>query len=235
MTTALIDGDAIAYRTAASCEPTKIKEHLESKEDALFRCEELVRRILLETEAESYKIYIGGSDNFRYEYNPDYKANRKDTPRPTWLEDTRECLVVNHQATICNGQEADDALGIYQCNNINTVIVGVDKDLLMIPGNHYNFVTSTFREQSQVAAMQWFYYQLIMGDRSDNIFGFDGVARATVPKKLETTISQLNNFLEEKEMFEFVRDLYNDDDRLLMNGRCLWIRRQEGEIWQFPT
>jgi len=74
-----------------------------------------------------------------------------------------------------------------------------------------------------------------MGDRTDKVFGFEGNARQKVPKKLEHVMEQLENFDDELDMFGFVRDLYNNDDTLLMNGICLWIRRQEGEIWQFPT
>jgi len=85
-----------------------------------------------------------------------------------------------------------------------------------------------------VDAIRHFYWQLIMGDRTDNIFGFDGKARQTVPKKLEPTLTELASYDDELDMFEFVRSLYNDDERLLMNGICLWIRRNPDEIWQFP-
>jgi hypothetical protein len=105
----------------------------------------------------------------------------------------------------------------------------------MIPGEHFNFVTGTHREQFPIPAIRHFYYQLIMGDRTDNIFGFDGKARQSVPKKLESTIAELESYDDELDMFEFVRALYGDDERLLMNGICLWIRRQEDEIWKFPT
>lgn len=227
MTTALIDGDIIAYRCAAASEN-------ESKEVALLRASDLMQRILDETKAEKYLVYLTGSNNFRYRYNPEYKANRKDTPRPQWLQDVREHLVVDWKASVEDEQEADDAMGIYQMANKETIICTIDKDLLMIPGEHYNFVTGVHREQYTIPAIRHFYYQLIMGDRTDNIFGFDGKARQTVPKKLESTIAELESYDDELDMFEFVRNLYNDDERLLMNGICLWIRRNEEEIWSPP-
>lgn len=220
--------DIVAYRCAAASEN-------EPKEVAILRASELMQRILHETSANKYFAYLTGSDNFRLEYNPEYKANRKDVPKPRWLQDIREHLVLEWKASVEDGQEADDAMGIHQVANPDTIICTIDKDLLMIPGHHYNFITGTFREQFTIPAIRHFYYQLIMGDRADNIFGFDGKARHSVPKKLESTIAELDSYDNELDMFEFVRNLYNDDERFLMNGRCLWIRRQENEVWNFPT
>lgn len=228
MTTALIDADIVCYRCAAASEN-------EPRDVALLRASELMQRIINETKADNYLAYLTGSDNFRNQFNPEYKANRKDTPRPRWLQDVREHLVLEWKATVEDGQEADDAMGIYQMANKETIICTIDKDLLMIPGEHYNFVTGVHREQFTIPAIRHFYWQLIMGDRTDNIFGFDGKARHSVPKKLEATLTELDSYDDELDMFNFVRDLYNDDDRLLMNGICLWIRRNEGEIWKFPT
>jgi len=106
---------------------------------------------------------------------------------------------------------------------------------LMIPGEHYDFVKSIRRDVYNIPAMRHFYWQLIMGDRTDNVFGFDGIARQKVPKKLEPIMAELENLDDELDMYGFVRDLYNDDDTLVKNGICLWIRRQEGEIWIPPT
>jgi DNA polymerase I len=227
MTIALLDGDIVAYRCAATAENDPV-------EVALVRADELIKRILHETEAHSYECFLTGSGNFRLTFNPEYKANRKDLPKPKWLQQVREHLVINWQASVEENQEADDALGIYQCANKDTTICSIDKDLLQIPGFHYNFVTGEHREIFNIPAIRHFYYQLIMGDRTDNIFGFDGKARATIPKKLQTVIDELQSYDDEHDMFDFVRDLYSDDDRFLMNGRCLWIRRKPDEIWEFP-
>lgn len=228
MTVALIDGDIVAYRCAAASEN-------EPKEVAVLRASDLMNRIIQETEAESYSVFLTGGDNYRYKYNPDYKANRKDVPKPQYLQDIREYLVVDWKASVEDGQEADDAMGIMQMATKDTVICTIDKDLLMIPGEHYNFVSGVKREQHPLAAIQHFYWQLIMGDRTDNIFGFDGKARQTVPKKLESVMEQLASCDNELDMFDFVRGLYGNDERLLMNGICLWIRREPDEIWKFPT
>jgi 5'-3' exonuclease len=218
-------------------------------EVAIMRADDLMRRIMEETGATSYKAFLTGSDNFRLEHNPAYKANRKDVPRPRWLQDVRQHLVLNYNASVEDGQEADDALGIYQCRQNQlikdnwegelcpvspTTICSIDKDLLMIPGFHYNFVTGEHLEQHPIPAIRRMYYQLLMGDRTDNIFGFDGIARQTIPKKLQHVFDELASYDDELDMFEFVRGLYDNDETLLKNGRCLWIRRKEKELWEFP-
>jgi len=233
MTTALIDGDIICYRSAASCQQKGIT--VEPVEVAIMRVNDLMQRILHETESDSYKAYLTGSNNFRYEVNPDYKGNRKDVPRPEWLQQCREHLVVEWKATVEDGQEADDALGIEQMRSKDTIICSIDKDLLMIPGEHYDFVKGIRREQFSIPAIRHFYWQLLMGDRTDNIFGFDGKARQSVPKFLEPVFEELASYDDELDMFGLVQSLYNDDARLLMNGRCLWIRREPEQVWNFPT
>lgn len=234
MTCVLVDADIVAFRSAASCEPCKTRDYVEPVEVAIMRADDLMRRIMEETGATSYKAFLTGSDNFRLEHNPAYKANRKDVPRPRWLQDVREHLVLQWNASVEDGQEADDALGIHQCANENTTICSIDKDLLMIPGFHYNFVTGEHLEQHPIPAIRRMYYQLLMGDRTDNVFGFDGIARQKVPNKLQHIFDELDSYDDELDMFDFVRNLYNDDTTLLKNGRCLWIRRKEGELWNFP-
>ena len=232
MTIALVDGDIVAYRCAASCEKKGIVS--ESLEVCLFRIDDLMTRILHETAASSYVCFLTGSNNFRYKVNPEYKANRKDTPRPAYLQDAREYLITHWKAKIEDEQEADDAMGIYQTANENTIICTIDKDLLMIPGKHFNFVSGVFKDQSPLEGTRHFYWQLIMGDRTDNVMGFDGIARQTVPKKLEWAMAELQDCQTEEAMFTLVQNMYNDDERMLMNGQCLYIRKQEHEMWEFP-
>lgn len=233
MTTVLADADIIAYRCAASCEKQGVV--VEDSWVCLKRVDELMQRILAETGASNHKAFLTGSDNFRNTINPEYKANRKDTRRPQWLQHAREHLVTQWGASVEDGQEADDAMGIYQCANTDTVIASIDKDMLMIPGRHYNFVREEYKEVNELEGIRHFYWQLIMGDKTDNIMGFDGIARQTVPQKLMWAMAELEDCQNESMMYDLVRGMYNDDERMLMSGRCLWIRREEGQIWQPPN
>lgn len=234
--TALVDADIVAYRCAASCEKQGIV--VESPEVATMRVDELMQRILHETAAYDYQAFLTGSDNFRLKYNPEYKANRKDTKRPDYLQLCREHLVVHWKAQVADGYEADDSMGIEQTKSPDTTIIcTIDKDLLQVPGEHYNFVKQEFKTVSPKEGLLSFYWQTIMGDRTDNIFGFDGLARNTIPKKLEYLYEELQHASQmgtELDMLDIVRSKYDNDERLLMNGICLWIQREPNQIWEFP-
>lgn len=208
--------------------------------------------MLHETNAMQYRSYLTGSDNFRYKIYPEYKANRKDLPKPRWLQAVREHLVTEWNSVVTDGIEADDALGIEQCASNNdsgdtTIIISIDKDLLMIPGRHYAFETSgtsslgnkwnkpaVFKTVSPLEGLRNFYYQLIMGDRADNIPGFDGKMRQKTPQFLEPAVAYLDECMNEWEMFEHVRNMYNNDEAMLVSGRCLYIWQKENDEWNFP-
>lgn len=213
------DGDIFAHRIGYA-------KKLQSLEDNLLGVDTLIRDILSETGADEYKIFLSGGPTFRHEINPEYKANRKDMERPPYLQEIREFLVTEWSAVVCDGIEADDALGINQTND--SFICSLDKDLLQIPGMHYNFVKKEWRQVDPWDGLKFFYEQLLVGDTVDNIFGIYGIG----PKKAQKALQWCES---EAELFEVVRDLYNDDARLLMNGRCLKIQTTEGELWQFPS
>ena len=227
----LIDADIVAYRCSAATEN-------DAEDIAHWQASEMVRRIVHETNAMQYHLYLTGSDNFRYSVYPDYKANRKDVPKPTWLQSVRAHLVTEWGAKVINGIEADDQLGIDQMMYDGTsIIASIDKDLLMIPGFHYNFVKQEMRTVSPLEGLRHFYTQLIMGDRSDNIPGYDGKMRVKVPKFLEADVAYLEECMSESEMFEHVASMYDAGigrEQLVINGKLLWIMRKENDHWNPP-
>ena len=98
---------------------------------------------------------------------------------------------------------------------------------MQIPGNHYSFVKKQFHTVEYIDGVRQLYLQMLIGDASDNIRGVEKIG----PVKAGKLLNHINN---EKEMFDIVRALYNDDDRLLKNGKLLYIRREDNEVWQFP-
>lgn len=236
MTTALIDADIVAYRCAASCEKQSVV--VEPEAIALARVDELMQRTIHETNSEFYYPYLTGTGNFRYKYYPEYKANRVDSVKPVYLEACREYLVTQWKAQVSEGCEADDLMAIEQTKNPDeTIICTIDKDLLQVPGRHYNFVKQEFMTVTPKEGLFNFYWQFIMGDRADNIFGFDGLARTTIPKKLQWLYDEIqfaSQMGTERDMFDIVREQYNDDVRLLANGICLWMQREPEQLWEFP-
>lgn len=234
----LLDMDLVAYRAAASCEPTKTKPYLEPPEVALWRVHDMIERICIATNSSEIEGYLGGSDNFRYNIYPEYKGNRKDKPKPTYLEDCRELLVTQYRANIVNGYEADDALGIAQTKyEGNSRICSLDKDLLMVPGWHWNWVNLEAKLVSPLDGLKCFYRQLILGDKSDNIKGFDGALRGTCPKFIEKLQEPINHMTDEIDMYSYVYDIYAETENspdLHVNAQLLYILKEENKFWQPP-
>lgn len=214
MTTALIDADIVAYRNAAASEGDGL-------DIALIRVDKMMRDILEATKASTYKSFLSGDTNFRNEINPEYKANRKDIVRPQYLNQCKEYLVTEWNSRVTDGYEADDALGFNQTED--TIICTIDKDLMMIPGKHYNFVKGEFADVTEIEGLKAFYRQMLVGDTSDNIRGVSGIG----PVKAAKAVNHLQT---EVEMFKQVQQYYEEDsDRFWMNADCLWIMRKEGE------
>ncbi len=207
-----MDADLVVYRVAATCDT----DEEGALEIALLRCDKLMQDICYATDSDNYRAFLTGRNNFRKRINPEYKANRKDTVPPRYLQQCRDFLIQNWNAEVTEGCEADDALGMAQNND--TIICTLDKDLDMIPGLHYNWVRNEIYDINEVDALRNFYKQLLIGDRSDNIFGVAGIGKVKAARLIDP--------LEyEEDMYKVVRDLYNDDDRLCLNSECLWIWR----------
>lgn len=230
---ALIDGDIVCFRCAASAEG--------ESEDwiAKARAKELMEQILHDTNATSWKVYLTCPDrelNFRRKIYPEYKANRDKQPTPRWLAACKDYLVSDWKAEVTWGYEADDALGVEQTKSLesgfdpeepltlNTIICSIDKDLKQIPGRHYNFVRKEFDEVSEIKGWHNFYEQLLIGDPADNIKGCPGIGRKKAPRVLEGCES-------ENDMFEQVRNTYNDDEAMMLNGQLLYIWRELNDRW----
>jgi 5'-3' exonuclease len=227
----LIDGDIVNYRCAASVEPSKKlgpiefteEENNRDREIAIARVNTLMRELLHTTQADTYQCFVSGRNNFRYRVNPEYKANRKDTVDPRFRTDCKTFLINEWNAQVSTGCEADDILGIAQTED--SIIASIDKDLLMIPGWHYNWVKDERTYTTPLDGIRFLYKQMLIGDKADNIFGVDGLG----PVKSTKLIDHLET---EEEMIEVVYNLYNQNaKRFVQNAMCLWILQEEGITW----
>ena len=247
---ALIDGDIVTHRVGFTTEQEKFGI-------AKARCDEMLDGILIDTDATEYRIYLSDTteNGFRREIYPEYKMNRV-APKPKHYDRLKEYLLTEWSAKITLEQEADDALGIDQdkvgykepphTGEYKTVICTIDKDLLQIPGIHWNFVKKEWREISPEEGMKRFYHQLIMGDTADNVKGVRGIGEVKAARIL-------GQMTKENDMFEATYNTYADwlkvlwnSEKLdefqthqvyniiLTNGRVLKIRQEENELWHFP-
>lgn len=219
----LIDGDMVAYRAAASCEPTKIKPERESLDEAIFRANDLLYRIIDTCASNEFRVFLSGGRNFRKQLDPQYKANRDGKPQPAYLDSIRELLVREWNAELCDGYEADDGIGMAREKCPESIIVSNDKDFRQLGGEIFNPVRNggEFEVVDSVEAARAFYSQMLEGDTSDNIRGVDGIGKVRAGRLLADKSPE--------EMHSIVYDLYGDPRRFLLNYRLLRILRDEKE------
>lgn len=168
--TPLIDADVICYRVGFA-----VKED-EPVEYALSTVKNVLNNIMDRfPEATSRRVFLTGKNNFRDALATilTYKGNRDPNKKPYYYSEIRDYLIDHQGAEVVDGQEADDAQAIEQWRNKDksTVIVGIDKDLYMIPGYHYNWVTDELKYVNLADANTHFFHQMLTGDSTDNILG----------------------------------------------------------------
>ena len=148
-----------------------------------------IAEIMKSTNSTGYKIYLTSNDKSNYRFDvatiQTYKGNRT-AGKPAHYDALREYLVGEWGAIMIEGKEADDEMATEQYQSeVDTIICTQDKDLDMIPGMHYNFITKNLYETSDPGHLKlvknnkklegggllWFYAQCLLGDSADNIPG----------------------------------------------------------------
>lgn len=181
--TALIDGDILVWKAAASAQSQQLdeKEFLDRIE---FDIEDWKRRAF----CSDVIICLSGprDSNFRKDVYPLYKANRPDE-RPEFHGMGIEILTKNHTIFKREALEADDCLGLLATLRgpdgepvvMNPVIVSEDKDLRTVSGWHFNPNITAKRGEdfptfvTRQAAERAFITQWMIGDATDGYKGID--------------------------------------------------------------
>jgi len=225
MMKALIDGDILVYRIGFASEE-------ETESIAMARCSEFIEDLILFNGFGEYQGYLTGKKNFRNEIavTAPYKGNRK-SAKPKHYQLLRDYMESAWAFTMIEDQEADDAIGIaaYEMEVGEYCICSIDKDLDMLRGDHYNFVKDERYFITEEEGIKNFYKQLLMGDRVDNIIGIKGIGTV----KAERLLKECKN---ENEMYLAILEAYDgNEERVLENGRLLWIRRQHNQLWTPPN
>ena len=157
-------------------------------------------------------------------------ASYKKTRRPNkWVNKVRKKLLDMGFAQVDDEWEADDLIKdrAIELGTDNVVICTMDKDLKQIPGIHFDYYRKPSKNYdefgkliyndprglafyTQFEASLFFWTQMLVGDRSDNIQGVKGIG----PKRAEKLLKGLKTA---KEMKETVLQTYLDklgDDAL---------------------
>lgn len=223
----LIDGDIIAYRAGFSSNDLTAT-HAESKVD------ELISKILEDTEGfadNNYEVYLTGKGNFRFDIATtlEYKGNRKDATKPVHLKHIREYMISKYEATVSEGEEADDLIAIEATKiGMNAVVASIDKDMLQIPCFHYNITKKELSAVGKFTGLKFFYTQILTGDKADNIKGLHRCG----PVKANKILLECDT---EIELWDACVEAYEGNkDRVIENARLLWLRREVAQLWEPP-
>lgn len=211
-TSALIDADYWLYRVGHA-------KAGDSVGAAIEYMDELIGDVLEKCPVDYPVFYLSDlrENNFRMKIDPLYKANRK-AEKPEHYTALKEHMLDVWCAEIAEGMEADDALSLNNINNDihRSIMVSIDKDLLQVPGRHYNPQRGVFLEVSETAALCNFYTSLLVGDSTDNIKGAAGIGKVKAARLL-------SGVSREEDMLAVCRSCYGDESSLKRNAGLLWL------------
>lgn len=177
--------------------PIRSKDTFLSPSDGAKKIiDDRVATIVGKSMADSYKCFTGEGDVFRHELATllPYKGNRDDMLTPFLLKEMKQYVQDRHNTKLVRGIEADDAYSMAVTQGYNdwlangmdddykVVGVAIDKDTKGVTGFHFNpnkdkeprlvkgFGSLWLNDKGEVDGMgrMWFYYQVAVGDDTDN-------------------------------------------------------------------
>jgi rRNA-processing protein FCF1 len=146
-----------------------------------------INSILNNTKCDEYIICLSGDKNFRYDIATlmPYKGNRDGTIKPGYFLEFKDFLLNNHPSMRVDHLEADDLLTHLGYQNDKVIICSTDKDLRTVESLNYNISTQKLQRINKTTALYNFYYQLLIGDSTDNIPWPYNLGKITAAKILE--------------------------------------------------
>ena len=192
----------------------------------------------------SFHYYLSRGGSFREKEYPLYKANRKDMRRPHNLEACKDWLVSTKRAVVRIGElEADDLMAMRK--EEGDIICSIDKDLLQVPGHHFNWVRNEYKVVSEEDGRRSLYIQMLTGDSTDGIPGIKGIGPVTAKKLLGGIISEyLMYCVVLKTYIEKTPRLHEETEEsfhirvihlVRAHARLLYLLRSPEDSWEPPT
>jgi DNA polymerase-1 len=198
MKTLLIDGDVLVYQ---SC--TVVEQEFDWGDDIWSLVSDArAAKQIVDTQIQVYKatlnadrviMTLSGDTNWRKDLLPSYKANRKNTRKPLAFKAVRDYVLEVYNGICVDNLEGDDVLGLlaggWKKIKGDKIVVSIDKDMLTVPGLHYNpmrpaqGVIGITKDMADYNHM----FQTLIGDRVDGYFGCPGVGEVKAKKILENT------------------------------------------------
>ncbi len=239
----LIDADILLYKsTSASEEAVNWEEDLWTMHCDMARVKsyivDYVEELREKINGDKIIMCLSHMNNFRKELNPLYKLNRKGTRKPMCFVPTKQYLIDSFNTVTKPWIEADDVMGVlasYKEEGVERVIVSEDKDLLTIPGLHWDAKMQVVFEQTQELADYQFFTQTLTGDSTDNYSGCKGVGPKKAERLLESVLEIGGN---ESQYWDTIVSAYHDagqtTEDALMNARMARILRYGEYIQDQP-
>jgi len=249
----IIDGDSPVFAACLANE----EDGVVKKNGDLFMYKTLdnhIDRILRETGATDYKIFLTGKKNFRTDVWANYKANRDPNLRPKLLEKARDFLEITHNAIMSQDREADDLVCQEQtfciANDIPCVLAHIDKDIDQQEGNHYRWKTHNKEAAhytiTKEEGLYNLYEQALMGDKGDNImYWLDpntktwkkeyGLGKVGAGKALEGCSTEKELQLRCLEVYQTLTSKVTGKpptkEDFIINMQLLYLKRSQDDQW----
>lgn len=188
---ALIDADSLIYKVGFAIEEKNFWNEYEVKhegaepdidyttdlEQCYESCSTLIDNIMFAAEADEVLLVFTGKGNFRYDNPLGYKQNRVGTRKPTGYKEILQFMLDKYPSKMCEGYEADDyVVWLKKEYPEDYMVCAIDKDVLyQSVGHHYNYNNDTYVTISDKKAINFEYYQCLVGDTSDGYKGCPGI------------------------------------------------------------
>lgn len=234
----LIDADTFKYRITASIMRNIDKNPVYAEVDYLGK--EIEKGLSYVTDfidAKGFIFCFSGLRvrNFRYNvaFDREYKGNRKNQEGyPKYESDKKkieEALKQRFPSLLFPELEADDILCMLQ--DKDTFIFSEDKDLLQVPGTHYNIETGDFIEVSKEDAFMSLMRQLLEGDVVDNVLGLKSYGSVRTQELLTNIpVKKLPYEILKKYLEQY--GIVNGIDSFVEAWNLLKLRENRGEYFR---
>jgi DNA polymerase I len=195
-------------------------------------------------------IFDAGTDTFRKEQFPDYKANRAAPPddlRPQFALSVEAAEATGAPVYCVRGFEADDVIATiarHSCErNLKVSVLTGDRDMLQLlddnvevllmkgAGEYKRYDEQLFQEDFGLPVTRYVDYKALMGDTSDNIPGIPGIGPKTAAQivathgKLETLYANIDMVKPDR-----VRQLLKEHRENVFRWRDLVTLRSDVEV-----
>jgi len=173
-------------------------------------------------------IWVKGKGNFRKEISPEYKSNRP-APNPV-INKLYDYAKLAHQTINADGHEAED--GIFTMStkiDNNGIILGVDSDLLQIPGIHYNYQKDIWRKISPQEAVHYKYKKLCLSDVGDGVKTTPGIGKVYFEKnfRIGMSLEQYEEALWQAHLKAWKGDKVKAKEQLELGKQLLLLKKIE--------